>query len=132
MTVLVDTSAWVEFLRGTGSREHRWIRRAVVDEEPVAWTDPVLYELTAGAGSQERAYELRSLLLRGPRLPVGLTDWEDAARLYRVARSQGLTVRSTVDCLVAAVALRTATPILARDRDFGVIAGISELQLVTP
>ena len=80
-------------------------------------SDPV--ELTAGARSTERADQLRALLLRGPILAVaGLRDWEDASRLYRTARSRGLTVRSTIDCLIAAVAVRTASPVLARDRDF--------------
>lgn len=133
MTVLVDTSAWVEYLRGTGSRHNVWVREAIAGDDPLGWTDPILYELTAGAASAARASELRALLLRGPFLAVaGLQDWEDAARLYRTARSRGLTVRSTVDCLIAAVALRTATPVVARDRDFTVLTDISDLELIEP
>jgi predicted nucleic acid-binding protein len=133
MTVLVDTSAWVEYLRGTGSRHHAYVRRAIARDDPLGWTDPVLYELTAGAASAARAGELRALLLRGPFLAVaGLRDWERAADLYRTARSRGLTVRSAVDCLVAAVALRTTTPVVARDRDFAVLAEISDLDLLDP
>ena len=87
MTVLVDTSAW---------------------------TEPILYELTAGARSPRRPADLRALLLRGPILVVeGLQDWEVAAQLHRSARSKGLTVRSSIDCLIAAVALRTTSPVLA-------------------
>lgn len=133
MTVLVDTSAWVEYLRGTGSRHNVWLRDAVAAEQPLGWTDPVLYELTAGARSRDRAHELRALLVRGPVLPVaGLGDWEDAARLYRSARTRGLTVRSTIDCLIAAVALRTASPVLAADGDFGSLAEVSDLELLDP
>ena len=133
MTVLVDTSAWVEYLRGTGSQYHLWIRHALETGDPLGWTDPILYELTAGARSAEHASQLRGLLLRGPLLGVaGLQDWEDAARLYRSARARGMTVRSTVDCVIAAVALRTATPVLALDRDFSVLADISDLELLEP
>jgi predicted nucleic acid-binding protein len=133
VNVLVDTSAWVEYLRGTGSTHNVWIREALTEERPLGWTDPVLYELTAGARSSERARELRGLLLRGPMHPVaGLQDWEDAAHLYRAARSQGLTVRSGFDCLIAAVALRTGTSILAVDRDFEALAQVSDLDLVAP
>lgn len=133
MTVLVDTSAWVEYLRATGSPQHRWIREAIRDDVALGWTDPVLFELVAGAASDEHAAALRALLMRGPMLPVaGLADWEDAARLYRAARSRGLTIRSTVDCLIAAVALRTATPLLARDRDFDALALVDDLELVHP
>ena len=106
MTVLVDTSAW---------------------------TEPILYELTAGARDPQRAEELRALLLRGPLLAVdGLQDWEVAALLYRSARSRGLTVRSSMDCLVAAVALRTGSPVLARNRDFEALAQVSDLVIERP
>lgn len=129
MTVLVDTSAWIEYLRGTGSPHNLWIRRAIVEEEPLGWTDPIFYELTGGARSPECVQELRALLMRGPMLPVaGLQDWEDAAQLYRAARSRGLTVRSSTDCLIAAVALRTGNPVLAADRDFPALAQVSDLE----
>lgn len=133
MTVLVDTSAWVEYLRATGSIHHLWLRDAIHDKTPLGWTDPIMYELTAGARTTARAADLRGLLLRGPMLPVsGLQDWEHAAGLYRTTRSRGLTVRSTIDCLIAAVAVRTTTPVLARDRDFGALASVSNLQIVEP
>ena len=133
MTVLVDTSAWIEYLRGTGSAHNAWIRQAIADERPLAWTEPVLYELTAGARTPRRAMELRSLLLRGPLRPVtGLRDWDDAARLYRTARARGRTVRSSIDCLIAAVALRTEHAVLAVDRDFDALALVCDLELVAP
>jgi predicted nucleic acid-binding protein len=63
---------------------------------------------------------------------AGLRDWEDAAKLYRSARSKGLTVRSTVDCLIAAVCVRTGSPVLALDRDFDALAQVSDLVLEHP
>lgn len=133
MTVLVDTSAWIEYLRGTRSPQHTYIRDAIVADSPIAWTEPILYELIAGAGSPRRAAELRALLLRGPILAVeGLQDWEAAAQLYSLARSKGLTVRSSIDCLIAAVALRTGSPVLARDRDFEALAQVSDLMIEHP
>jgi predicted nucleic acid-binding protein len=133
VTVLVDTSAWVEYLRGTGSPHHRWLRASVRAGTPLAWTEPILFELTAGAGETQRAAELRALLLRGPMLAIsGLQDWEQAAQLYRKARARGLTVRSSVNCLIAAVAIRTATPLLTVDRDFEALAEVSDLALEPP
>lgn len=131
MTVLVDTSAWIEFLRGTGGAEDRWLRAALADERPLAWTEPILLELASGTSTPRRAAELRALMQRGPLLRVeGLGDWEAAAGLRRAARARGLAVRSPVDCLIAAVAVREAVPILARDRDYAVLAGVSGLELV--
>ena len=133
MTVLVDTSAWIECLRGTGSPHNSWIRDAIRGQTPLGWTEPTLYELTASAGSPRRVEELRALLLRGPMVAVnGLQDWEAAAQLYRTARSKGLTVRSSIDCLIAAVALRTGSPVLALDRDFEALAQVSDLALEHP
>ena len=133
MTVLVDTSAWVEYLRGTGSPHNGWIRDAILADAPLGWTEPILYELTAGVRNSRRVAELRALLLRGPMVAIqGLQDWEGAAHLYRSARAKGLTVRSSIDCLVAAVALRTGIPVLALDRDFETLAQVSDLVLEHP
>ncbi|MFO8074962.1 MAG: type II toxin-antitoxin system VapC family toxin [Actinomycetota bacterium] len=133
MTVLVDTSSWIEYLRGTDTAYTTFLRDAIRAERPLAWTEPILYELTAGARSPRRAAELRALLVRGPILAVdGLQDWEAAAQLYRSARSRGLTVRSSIDCLIAAVALRTDSPLLARDRDFEALAQVSDLVIEQP
>ena len=133
MTVLVDTSAWVEYLRATGSAHHHWLRRATEEDRPLAWSEPVLFELLVGTSSPDAAVGVRNLLLRGPALTLsGLQDWEDAAALHRRARGEGYTVRSTADCLIAAVAIRTSTPLLAKDRDFAALAAVSNLQLVAP
>jgi predicted nucleic acid-binding protein len=120
-------------LRATGSPHNGWIRDAIRAETPLMWTEPILYELTACAGSARRVEELRALLLRGPMVAVdGLQDWEDAAQLYRSARSKGHSVRSSIDCLIAAVALRTGSPVLALDRDFEALAHVSDLVLERP
>jgi predicted nucleic acid-binding protein len=131
VTVLVDTSAWIEFLRGTGGPEDRWLRAALADDRSLAWTEPILLELASGVATPRRAAELRALLQRGPLLRVeGLGDWEAAAGLRRTARAKGLEVRSPVDCLIAAVAVREGVPILARDRDYAVLARVGGLELV--
>jgi predicted nucleic acid-binding protein len=133
MMVLVDTSAWIEYLRGTDSPHTAYVREAILADRPLAWTEPILYELTAGARSPRQAADLRALLARGPILTVeGLEDWEVASQLYRATRSRGLTVRSSIDCLIAAVALRTDSPVLARDRDFEALAQVSDLVVEHP
>ena len=116
-----------------GSPHNSWIRDAIRAEAPLAWTEPILYELIAGARSPRRAEELRALLLRGPMLAAdGLRDREGAARLCRSARSKGLTIRSSIDCLIAAVALRMGSAVLALDRDFDALAQVSDLVLELP
>lgn len=129
--VLVDTSVWVEYLRGSRSPSDRWLAAAIADERPLAWTEPILLELSSGATTPRRAAVLRALLNRGPLLRVGdLADWESAASLRRTARVRGLTVRSAVDCLIATVAIREGVPIVARDRDYRMLARVSALEVL--
>lgn len=120
---LVDTSAWVEFLRGTGSDAHLAVRRLLADEAPVQTTDVVMMEMLAGARDEDHHLRLRRLLARCDYLPVGgLATYEAAASLYRACRKKGETVRALTDCLIGAVALAAGVAVLHHDRDFDVLA----------
>jgi predicted nucleic acid-binding protein len=120
---LVDTSAWVEFLRATASGTHRAVRRLLEEDEVVHTTDVVVMEVLAGARDNEHRDQLRRLLARCEYVPVArLADYESAAELYRMCRTAGETVRALTDCLIAAVALRTSLTVLHADRDFEVLA----------
>ncbi len=88
-------------------------------------------ELLAGAGSDEQIATVTWLLARGVALPtLSPGDHENAASLYRAARRYGETVRSMIDCLVTAVAVRLDAPVLAQDRDFQVLRQVCPLRLV--
>lgn len=126
---LVDTSAWVEYLRATGSPVHRTVRRLLDEDESVHTTDVVVMEILAGARDGEHHDQLRRLLARCDHLPVeGLTDYESAAALYQACRRAGETVRALTDCLIAAVALRAEVTVLHLDRDFEILARHAGLQ----
>lgn len=93
----------------------------------------VVTELLSGTNSDNRAAELLKLLSRFEILaPDSLGVYLEAARIYRICRRAGFTIRSTVDCLVAATALDKDRPLLARNRDFAVIARYTGLELVIP
>lgn len=120
--ILVDTSAWVEFLRATGSDVHHAVRDLLHVGDAPATTDPVLMELLSGARTEERADELRRFLLGLSHVTVSAPgDYEVAAELYRRCRLAGSTPRALTDCLIAAVALRVDAQVLHRDRDFDVL-----------
>lgn len=120
--MIVDTSAWIEYLRGTEGPVHRCLREAIESDRPIATPAPVVMELLAGCGTEEAALGIRRLLARFEILDVeGLSDFEDAASIQRICRRGGESVRSMIDCLIAAVALREARPLLSLDRDFEVI-----------
>ena len=127
---LVDTSVWIEYLRETGSPSHLHLRSLVQNGRSIALTSPVIMELLAGATSNEKAERLRDMLSSFKHVPVdGLSDYEHAAEIQRICRSQGDTIRSLIDCLIAAVAIREDLPVLSADRDFEVIASHTALKL---
>ncbi len=130
MVTLIDSSAWVEFLRGErgGDPGTRASVRALLDGAG-ALTEPVLMEVLAGARSGAHSEQLQLLLGRAELLPLHADDWASSALLYRQCRARGVTVRSMVDCLIAAVAIRHGIPVLARDRDFEALAAHTRLVL---
>jgi predicted nucleic acid-binding protein len=130
--ILVDTSAWVEFLRATGSAAHRRLREHIATGDPLATTELIVAELLAGAGDEAHARRLRNVILSHALLPLeGLADAEEAAALFRRCRSAGARIRSHVDCLIAAVAIRTGAELLHADRDYDVIARHAPLRVVS-
>jgi len=131
--VIVDTSAWIEYLRRTESPVNLSLRRAVQAGSAIATPAPAVMELLTGCRSKSEERDLLKLLGRFEILvPDSLGHFQSAARIYRTCRRAGWTIRSTVDCMVAAAALDARRPLLARNRDFDAIARHTELELVVP
>ena len=130
VTVLVDSSVWIAFLRDSGGPEVDLLEQ-LIDERRAATTDVVLLEVLAGTTDEERAARLRRFLAGAELLrQESPADAEQAAALHRACRRAGKTPRSLNDCLIAAVALRHDVPLLHRDRDFTVLAQHTDLRLV--
>ncbi len=128
--ILIDTSAWVEFLRDTGSPV--CVRVDELLGADVATCDPIRMEVLAGARDEQHLNALRGLLARTSVLPTEPTDYEVAAALYRACRRNGETVRRLIDCLIASVALRAHVAVLHADADFDVLARHSALRTEQP
>ena len=119
--ILTDSSAWIEFLRATGSLANLGVREGLSSDD-LAICDVILMELLAGASSGAQLRRVRTLLAQAEFVPILTTDYEDAAALYRQCRRGGETVRKLNDCLIGAVAVRVGAPVLHRDADFDVLA----------
>ena len=128
--ILVDTSAWVEFLRDTGSPVCNEVDRLLGSR--VAVTDPVVMEVLAGARDERHLHDLRALLGRAELLLCASEDYLAAAVLYRQCRQRGETVRRLIDCLIAAVAIRNRAKVLHHDEDFDVLARRTALKVHAP
>ena len=125
--ILIDTSAWVEFLRNTGSPVCDLVDELLAHE--IAICDAIRMEVLAGARDESHLTSLRRLVARATMIPTRTTDYDDAAALYRRCRRQGETIRKLIDCLIAAVAIRADLPILHSDVDFGALARHTELRI---
>lgn len=127
--ILIDTSAWVEFLRDTGSSTCNRVESLL--ESEIAICDAVRMEVLAGARDQQHLHNLRRLLARAAVFPTGPMHYDDAAALYRLCRREGETVRKLIDCLIGAVAIRADVPVLHNDPDFDVLARHTNLKIAT-
>ncbi|MDQ2742267.1 MAG: PIN domain nuclease [Chloroflexota bacterium] len=128
--ILADTSAWVEYDRATGSAVDQRLTELIATDGPLAFTEPVLMEVVAGARDDRREAGLRRLLLRFQLLRFDVTiDFEGAARIYRRCRAAGITPRGMVDCMIAAVAWRTGASLLANDADLRDVARVTGIHL---
>lgn len=125
--ILVDTSAWIEFLRGTGSSVCDEVDRLLAED--IAICDAIRMEILAGARDEAHLQQLRGLLARATVLPTGTVDYESAAALYRACRRRGETVRKLVDCLIAAIAIREEVTVLHADTDLDALARHTALQI---
>lgn len=128
--ILVETSAWIEFDRATGSDVDRTLTGLIEERAAIAVTEPVAMEVFAGAIGPDSVSKLRNLLTAFNWIPTDSTsDFEAAARIYRECRSQGVTPRGLIDCMIVAIALRTNSTLLTADRDFAQIATVLPLQV---
>ena len=128
--ILVDTSAWVEFLRDTRSPVCLRVDELLAGE--IAVCEPVCMEVLAGTRDERHLGEMRRLLARASLVATEATDYEEAAALFRVCQRSGETVRKLIDCLIASVAIRVDTPILHNDTDFDVLARHTRLRVHQP
>lgn len=125
--ILVDTSAWIEFLRDTGSDVCVAVDRLLSADLSIC--DAVSMEILAGARDERHLIRLRGLLARATMLPTTPADYEVAASMYRACRSRGGTVHKLIDCLIGAVAVRAGAEILHADADFEALARHTDVQL---
>jgi predicted nucleic acid-binding protein len=128
--IVVDTSVWIDVLNERSSPQARCCVELIEAGEPVALTDIVFTEILQGFRSDREARLVERHLKAFPMLRLDrLDDFALAAELYRRARRAGVTIRKTLDCLIAAPCVRTGAPILHSDADFDRLAECTPLRL---
>jgi predicted nucleic acid-binding protein len=125
--ILVDTSVWILHFR----RSRKFDLEAVLDLDEAVTCLPVVQEVLQGIDDQSAYHLAREAMLAFPIVESPLSDqvFHRAVDLYRSARRAGLTIRSGVDCLIGACALRNSLTVLHHDRDFDALARVSQLEV---
>lgn len=125
--ILVDSSVWIKFFR----RDSDLDLEASLDLEEVVTCLPVIREVLQGFDDQRTYLLAREAMFAFPVVESPLSDEVhlQAVDLYRAARRVGLTVRSSVDCLIDACALRNSLTVAHHDRDFDALAKVSLLEV---
>ena len=131
--ILIDSSVWIDWLRGSDTDAVRFVQ-ARQDVEELALTQMIYLEVLQGANTDSHYEAIKRVLSKQTMLePLdSLVTFEAAAQLYRTARRKGLTVRKPVDCLIAAIALEQRALLVHNDRDFLALASASPQLVVYP
>lgn len=128
--ILIDASAFIEFLNRTGSREDILIEQLIRNNDDVALADITLTEILQGIKTDRECRDVKASLLTFPILSLKSAEsYVAAAELYRKCRKKGLTIRSTVDLLIAQMALEHRASLLHNDRDFDSLALVCDIRV---
>lgn len=129
--IAVDTSVWISVLNGQPTRPAQHFTRLLEDGAELALTDIVLTEVLHGLRSDREVRLVEDRLGDFPILRLeSLQDYRRAAELYRTARRSGVTVRKTLDVLIASPCVREDVALLHDDADFDRLASCTPLRVV--
>lgn len=130
--IVVDTSVWIDVLNGTPTPQAARFESLLGEGAPLGLTDVVYTEVLQGLQDDDEARLVADHLEAFPILELqALDDFTLAAQLYRTARRSGVTIRKTLDCLIAAPCIRTGSRLLHADADFDRLATCTPLEVVS-
>jgi predicted nucleic acid-binding protein len=125
--ILVDSSVWIDFFKPPPGLAGTHLRRMIEESEPFALTGVVVAEVLQGL-TRDSA-RIASFLAQWDMLdPRGFETYQEAAALYRAARAKGISL-TTIDTLIAAIALENRASVFTLDQDFARIAQVAPLAL---
>jgi predicted nucleic acid-binding protein len=130
--VIVDTTVWVDYLKGAGTPGVEWLHREA-SRQRLGLLDLMACEILQGLSTDEAAARVLRQLRRFEIFQTGGIDLAlAAAHNYRHLRSRGRTVRKTIDCLIATFCIKQNHALLHNDRDFDAFEELLNLQVVRP
>ena len=131
--MIVDTSVWIDFFNGIQNRHVDFLTDAIESEKPIFLHSIILMEILQGFRSDKDHAAVKDILLSYQFvMEDAVPDALGASDLYRSLKKKGVTIRKSLDCLIACAAITNGLPLLHRDRDFNIIARYTKLKLIVP
>ncbi len=130
--IVVDTSVWIDFFAGNENLQSLWLR-SEVGRPSIALTDLILCEVLQGIRGEQMFTKISRQLAEFPIFSTGGQELALAsARNFRSLRARGVTVRKTIDCIIATHCIRHGHALLHRDRDFDPFEKYLGLRVIHP
>ncbi len=116
--VLVDTTVWIDFFAARSSDHVVALEKLIENREDICVCGIVLTEVLQGIRRDSEFKKTRDLFNNLLFLPMPYSVFLKAAEIYRGLRRKGITIRKSVDCMIASVAIENDIPLLHNDKDF--------------
>ena len=118
MMVLIDTTVWIDFFAGRELPHVAVLERLIKNREDICICGIILTEVLQGIREKREFNKTRELFTAMILLPMPYSVFLYAAEVYRTLRRKGITIRNSVDCMIASVAIENGIMLLHNDKDF--------------
>ncbi|MEW6381534.1 MAG: PIN domain nuclease [bacterium] len=116
--ILIDTSIWISYFSKEPDKHKDAVRSLITDNRPIVLTGVIVTEILQGIREESVLAKIKEILLSFPLLNFEMEDYLLAADIYRQGRRRGITIRSTIDCLIAAISINKKLVLYHNDKDY--------------
>jgi len=127
--ILIDTSVWIDFLIDRNSSGAGVIESLVESREDICICGVILTEILQGIRNDKEYNKTKSILSELVFLPMTQETFYSSANIYRTCRSHDITIRNSIDCMIATTCIQYDSALLHNDKDFDLIASQFDLQI---
>jgi len=128
--VLVDTTVWIDLFSGLSTSQVALLESLIAQREDICLCGVILTEVLQGIRDDKEHSETKAIFSDLLYLPMTRETFLMAAHIYRSLRARGITIRNSIDCMIAAVCIENKVALLHNDRDFDIISEHFSLKIV--
>jgi len=130
--ILIDTSVWIDFLTDRDTPNTEVVDLMVNEREDICICGVVLAEVLQGIRRDKEYKKTKTILSELLFLPMTKETFYLSADIYRTCRARGITIRNSIDCMIAATCIQHEARLFHNDKDFDLIASQFDLDIYTP